>query len=148
MGDHNRLLLPRQALGAIGGLPDALMEVTSDALDTDELQIVVLNDAAPLLRHRAMRDGVRLVDRDAKSRIRLETTSLLEYLDTAPLRATLASGLRRRIAEGRFGLALKSMIEIVFESLDHPMTCVSSQRRRRSCSRAAGELARRTSRAA
>jgi predicted nucleotidyltransferase len=80
-----------------------LMGAASDALGTDELQVVVLNDATPLLRHRAMRDGVRLVDRDAKSRIRLETTSLLEYLDTAPLRATLASGLRRRIAEGRFG---------------------------------------------
>ena len=80
-----------------------VMEAASDALGTDELQVAVLNDASPLLRHRAIRDGVRLVDRDPKSRIRLETASLLEYLDTAPLRAALASGLRRRIAEGRFG---------------------------------------------
>jgi hypothetical protein len=80
-----------------------LIGAGSDALGTDELQVVVLNDASPLLRHRAMRDGVRLVDRDAKARIRLETSALLEYLDTAPLRATLARGLRRRIAEGRFG---------------------------------------------
>jgi uncharacterized protein len=84
-------------------LASILIEAATDALGTDEVQVVVLNEASPLLRHRATRDGVRLVDRDAKARIRLETTSLLEYLDTAPLRTTLGDGLRRRIAEGRFG---------------------------------------------
>jgi predicted nucleotidyltransferase len=86
-----------------GRLGRRLTAAAGDAVGTGELQVVVLNDATPLLRHRAMRDGMRLVDHDAKSRIRLETASLLEYLDTAPLRATLAGGLRQRIAEGRFG---------------------------------------------
>lgn len=81
----------------------ALIAAASQALGTDEVQIVVLNDATPLLRHRALRDGIRLVDRDTKTRIRLETGALLEYLDTAPLRAALAAGLRHRIEEGRFG---------------------------------------------
>ena len=80
-----------------------LMSAAAAALGTGEVQVVVLNEATPLLRHRAMRDGVRLVDRDRAARVRLETRALLEYLDTAPLRATLASGLRHRIAEGRFG---------------------------------------------
>lgn len=74
-----------------------------DALGTDEVDIVILNDAPPLLRHRAMRDGSRLLDRDPVARVRLETAALLDYLDTAPLRATLAAGRRRRIEEGRFG---------------------------------------------
>ncbi len=81
----------------------ALIGVASKALSTDEVQVVVLNDATPLLRHRVLRDGVRLVDRDPRTRIRLETAAVLEYLDTAPLRATLAAGLRHRIKEGRFG---------------------------------------------
>lgn len=80
-----------------------LIGAAASALGTDEVQIVVLNDATPLLRHRAMRDGIRLVDRDRATRVTLEARALLEYLDTAPLRATLADGLRHRIAEGRFG---------------------------------------------
>ncbi|MGI8430436.1 MAG: type VII toxin-antitoxin system MntA family adenylyltransferase antitoxin [Solirubrobacteraceae bacterium] len=80
-----------------------LMVLASEALRTDEVQVVILDDATPLLRHRAIRDGVRLLDRDPRARIRLETRALLEYLDTAPLRAVLAAGLKRRIEEGRFG---------------------------------------------
>ncbi|HWM12129.1 MAG TPA: nucleotidyltransferase domain-containing protein [Solirubrobacteraceae bacterium] len=74
-----------------------------EALGTDEIDVVVLNEAPPLLRHRALRDGTRLLDRDPRARVRLETAALLDYLDTAPLRQTLAAGRRRRIQEGRFG---------------------------------------------
>lgn len=80
-----------------------LTSAAAEALRTSEVQVVVLNDAPPLLRHRALRDGERLVDRDPRARIRLETNAVLEYLDTAPLRATLEAGVRHRIAEGRFG---------------------------------------------
>ena len=73
------------------------------ALGTGEVDLVLLNDAEPLLRHRAASDGRRMLDRDPRMRVRLETEALLEYLDTAPLRATLADGRRRRLAEGRFG---------------------------------------------
>ncbi len=73
------------------------------ALGTEEVDIVPLNGATPLMRHRAIRDGRRLVDRDPKARIRLEARALLEYLDTKPLRAELARGLRHRIEEDRLG---------------------------------------------
>lgn len=80
-----------------------LIAAAARALGSDELDLVVLNDATPLLRHRAMRDRQRLLDRDPRDRVRLEARALLEYLDTAPLRATLATGVRHRIQEGRFG---------------------------------------------
>jgi len=80
-----------------------LLEAASAALGTDEVDLVGLNEASPLMRHRAMRDGVRLMERDRAARVRLEARGLLDYLDTAPLRATLAQGVRRRIDEGRFG---------------------------------------------
>lgn len=73
------------------------------ALGTDEVDVVVLNQAPPLLRHRALKGGSRLFERDPRARVRLETAALLDYFDTAPLRATLAAGRRRRIEEGRFG---------------------------------------------
>lgn len=80
-----------------------LLNAACDALGTSEVDLVVLNHAPPLLRHRAMRDGVRVIERDHSERVRLETRALLDYLDTAPLRATIARNMQRRIEEGRFG---------------------------------------------
>jgi uncharacterized protein len=74
-----------------------------DALGTDEIDIIMLNQAPPLMRHRAMRESKRLVERDHDQRVRLETRAILDYLDTAPLRAELGRGMRRRMKEGRFG---------------------------------------------
>ena len=92
--------LPREKLSA---LRSELTLAAVEALGTDEVDIVVLNDAPPLFKHRAIKEGRRLLERDPVVRVRLETAALLEYLDTAPLRETLTVARRRRIAEGRFG---------------------------------------------
>ena len=81
----------------------ALASDAGRALGTDEIDVVMLNHAPPLLQHRAIRDGKRLVERDRDVRVRLETWAILDYLDTAPLRAELGRGVRRRMEEGRFG---------------------------------------------
>jgi predicted nucleotidyltransferase len=73
------------------------------ALSTDEVDVVLLNGVTPLMRHRAVRDGRRLIERDRAARVSLEARAIIEYLDTEPLRAELARGLRHRIEEGRFG---------------------------------------------
>lgn len=86
-----------------GALRLELTDAAVRALDTPEVDLVMLNDAAPLMRHRAMSEGRRILDRDPRQRVRLETRALLDYLDTAPLRATLATARRRRIADGSFG---------------------------------------------
>lgn len=80
-----------------------LLLAAIEALGTDEVDLVMLDGAPPLLRHRVLRDGVRLVDRDPRVRVRFETRALLDYLDTAALRDVLADGRRRRLKEGRFG---------------------------------------------
>jgi predicted nucleotidyltransferase len=77
------------------------------ALGTDEVDVVLLNGASPLMRHRAVRDGRRLIERDRATRVALEARVIVEYLDTEPLRAELARGLRHRIEEGRFGRHVK-----------------------------------------
>jgi len=84
-------------------LRSELSRAATAALGTGEIDLVVLNDAPPLFKHRALAGALRLVDRDPRNRVRLETAALLEYFDTAPLRATLAAARRRRIEEGRFG---------------------------------------------
>ena len=73
------------------------------AIGSDEVDVVLLNGASPLMRHRAVRDGQRLLERDRAKRVSLEAKAIVEYLDTEPLRAELSRGLRHRIEEGRFG---------------------------------------------
>jgi len=118
------MLIGSQARGTVGPLSDVDIAVWHEpdldprarfdlqldlagdagrALSTDEIDVVMLNNAPPLMRHRAIRDGKRLVERDRDERVRLETRAILEYLDTAPLRAELGRGVRRRMEEGRFG---------------------------------------------
>jgi hypothetical protein len=118
------MLIGSQARGAVGPLSDVDIAVWHDpaldsrgrldlqlkladeagrALGTDEIDIVLLNYAPPLMRHRAIRDAKRLVERDHDERVRLETRAILDYLDTVPLRDELGRGVRRRMREGRFG---------------------------------------------
>lgn len=118
------MLIGSQARGVAGPLSDVDIAVWHDpdlesrarfdlqldlagdaarALHTDEIDIILLNDAPPLMRHRAIRDGKRLIERDHDERVRLETRAILDYLDTTPLRAELGRGMRRRMEEGRFG---------------------------------------------
>lgn len=80
-----------------------LIAAASTTLGTDEVDLVVLDDAPPLLRQRAWSGGLLLLDREPRTRIRCETRALVEYLDTQPLREELARGRRRRLAEGRYG---------------------------------------------
>jgi predicted nucleotidyltransferase len=80
-----------------------LTRAVEQVLDGQPVDLVVLDDASPLLRHRAWRDGELLLDRDPRTRIRDEARTLVEYLDTKPLREQTAAGVSNRLAEGRFG---------------------------------------------
>jgi predicted nucleotidyltransferase len=80
-----------------------LANAVEQALDGQAVDLVVLDDAPPLLRHRAWRDGELLLDRDPRTRVRDEARTLVEYLDTKPLRKQTAAGVSNRLAEGRFG---------------------------------------------
>lgn len=92
LGDSARFRLRLELIGRAGS-----------ALGTNEVDVVVLNDAPPLLQHRALRSGVRLLDRDPVRRVRLESRAVADYLDTKPLRERLSRAMVRRLAEGRFG---------------------------------------------
>lgn len=80
-----------------------MMSAAASCLGADEVQVVVLNDVPPLLAHRVLRDGNRLVDNDPRRRIGLETRAVLEYLDMEPLRREFARGLAHSLKENRFG---------------------------------------------
>lgn len=75
----------------------SLMSGAGDVLGTSEAQVVVLDDAPPLLAHRVLRDGFLLTERDPVARVHLETDTIVRYLDTIPLRQELSRGLARRL---------------------------------------------------
>jgi uncharacterized protein len=80
-----------------------LIEAAEKALGTSEIDMVPLNQAPPLMQQRAIRDGVRLVERDRDQRVRMETRAILDFLDTQPLRDARRARLKRLFEEDRFG---------------------------------------------
>ena len=81
----------------------SLIGAACDALKTNEVDVVMLNQAPPLFQHRAIRDAVSLVERERDQRVRFETRALLDYFDTASLRLALKENVKREIREGSFG---------------------------------------------
>ncbi len=62
---------------------EVLGELT-DLFKTDDIDLVVLNDAPPLLAHRILREGQLLFSADEKTRMAFETSAVLKYLDWKP----------------------------------------------------------------
>jgi hypothetical protein len=67
------------------------------------LDVVVLNDAPPLLYHRVLRDGERLLSRDLAASTTREGRALSRYCDYLPQLAKIERELSRRLADGTFG---------------------------------------------
>jgi predicted nucleotidyltransferase len=76
-----------------------LMEKLSKILKSDHLDLVVLNQAPPLLRHEIIKYG-RLLKDDASRRIPFEVEVIRECLDTAYLRQVQRVALVQNIRKG------------------------------------------------
>ncbi len=61
-----------------------LTTVLMDALGTNDVDVVVLNEAPPLLYHRVLRDGIRLVTRDLQATTTRAGYALSRYFDFLP----------------------------------------------------------------
>jgi uncharacterized protein len=85
---------------------DLRLALAADAgatLGTQEIDVVLLNGAPPLLRHRVLRDAIPLVDRTPDVTRRFRETTERDYVATESQRKDLALQLRRRVGEGSFG---------------------------------------------
>jgi hypothetical protein len=83
-------------------VPARLDQLASDleAAAGRRVDLVVLNEAAPLLTHEAIRASRVIVCRDDDERVEFETRATARYLDTAHLRRIQHHYLRER-AEAR-----------------------------------------------
>ena len=61
-----------------------LTTVLMDALGTNDVDVVVLNEAPPLLYHRVLRDGILLVTRDLQATTTRAGYALSRYFDFLP----------------------------------------------------------------
>ena len=77
-------------------------EFTTDlmaALGTDDVDVVVLNEAPILLYHRVLRDGVRLLSRDLRATTSRAGQALSRYFDFLPQLDKMDAA--RRFASGK-----------------------------------------------
>jgi predicted nucleotidyltransferase len=73
------------------------------ALARADVDIVILNRATPLLYHRVLRDGFRLVSRDLAATTGREARALSRYCDDLPRLRLIEEVHRIRMAHGDFG---------------------------------------------
>jgi predicted nucleotidyltransferase len=85
--------------GYVADLTTALMQ----ALGTNRVDVVVLNEAPPLLYHRVLRDGVRILSRDLRATTTREGRALSRYCDFVPQLRKIEAAHRARTDTGRFG---------------------------------------------
>lgn len=85
--------------GYAADLAAALMR----ALGVPRVDVVILNEAPPLLYHRVLRDGVRILSRDLRATTTREGRALSRYCDYVPQLAKIEAAHRARIQAARFG---------------------------------------------
>lgn len=56
----------------------------NDTLKTDNIDLVLLNEAPPLLAHRILKEGEIIYCEDEKKRLDYEESAILKYLDFKP----------------------------------------------------------------
>jgi len=72
-------------------------------LQSNAVDVVVLNQAPPLLYHRVLRDGLRLFTRDAAATTTREGQALSRYCDYVPHLRKIDVAHAARIDDGNFG---------------------------------------------
>lgn len=68
-----------------------------------ELDVVILQDAPPLLSERILRHGTLILSRDEPERLRWIVWTKNRYCDLTRVRRLLDETVERRILDGRFG---------------------------------------------
>jgi len=70
-------------------------------LGSNDVDVVVLNRAPPLLYHRVLRDGVRLLARDLRATTTREGRAVSRYCDFVPQLAKMEAARRSAAGRGR-----------------------------------------------
>jgi predicted nucleotidyltransferase len=69
-------------------------------LKTNEVDLIVLNQAPPLLAHRILSKGKLIFERSASARVAFQVRTVNRYLDSQPMRNLYLEYLKRHAREG------------------------------------------------
>jgi hypothetical protein len=70
-------------------------------LHRSDVDVVILNEAPPLLAHRVLSQGKLVFERSASARIRFQVMTANRYADMVPSYETYHKYLKKSIREGR-----------------------------------------------
>jgi uncharacterized protein len=79
----------------------ALMADLGAALHRADVDVVILNEATPLLAHRVLSQGKLVVEGSSSARIRFQVQTASRYLDLIPMYETHIRYLKKSVREGR-----------------------------------------------
>lgn len=79
------------------------LKLTADLMSElgGDVDLIVLNQAPPLLAHRILRDGKLILERSASARVRFQVHAVNQYLDTQPMRDLYLAHLKKDVEEGK-----------------------------------------------
>jgi len=80
-----------------------LMADLGAALHRSDVDVVVLNEASPLLAHRVLSKGRLVFERSASARVRFQVRTAALYSDLVPMFETHIRDLKQRSREARTG---------------------------------------------
>ncbi|MFO7836651.1 MAG: nucleotidyltransferase domain-containing protein [Candidatus Thorarchaeota archaeon] len=80
-----------------------LLRRISDALHTDRLDLVILNESEPVLKFNVIKDGILIYERDSVARVRFERRTINEYLDMQYIWEYYDAQLKKRLLEDTSG---------------------------------------------
>jgi len=82
-----------------------LLSIITSALRTDEVDLIILNQAPTALSYRVLSQGRLLYEEEDRKaqRVSFQVQTFDRYFDFRPVERVLHEGLIRRIKEGRFG---------------------------------------------
>jgi predicted nucleotidyltransferase len=78
-----------------------LMADLGSALHRSDVEVVILNDAPPLLAHRVLSRGVLAFERSRSARVRFQVKTAAQYLDLIPMFETHIRYLKKNVRRGR-----------------------------------------------
>ena len=85
--DFAVLLGPRASRDRYGAIRVELIGELMSVFESNKVDVIVLNEAPPLLTYEGVIRGGRLLfERDKLTRVRFQVRAFQEYVDTAPLR--------------------------------------------------------------
>lgn len=78
-----------------------LMTDLMNILKRDDVDLILLNEAPPLLAHRVLKNGKLIFERSASARVAFQVRTVNRYLDTQPMRNLYLDYLKKHAHEGK-----------------------------------------------